>query len=166
MLREQTTGELGFGFAASIEGGYPFDLGEGWQLEPQAQLVWQTVSFDDFNDGAADIRYDNLGRIGARLARIWEAEEATTGEPARLVTVWGKVNLWRELTAEAQTDISSASGNAPFTSDLDEIWIEFGLGTTRQVSGTTWLYGNVNSSTTFDGDNHAWNGKLGLRVNW
>ncbi|MBB3444563.1 autotransporter outer membrane beta-barrel domain-containing protein [Rhizobium sp. BK379] len=121
MLREQTTGELGFGFAASIEGGYPLDLGEGWQLEPQAQLVWQTVSFDDFNDGAADIRYDNLGRIGARLARIWEAEEATTGEPARLVTVWGKVNLWRELTAEAQTNISSASGNAPFTSDLDEM---------------------------------------------
>ena len=39
MLREQTTGELGFGFAASIEGDYPFDLGEGWQLEPQARLA-------------------------------------------------------------------------------------------------------------------------------
>ncbi len=25
-----------FGFAASLEGGYPFHLGAGWLLEPQA----------------------------------------------------------------------------------------------------------------------------------
>jgi outer membrane autotransporter protein len=28
------------------------------------------------------------------------------------------------------------------------------------------LYGNVSYSTTFDADNYAWNGKLGMRVNW
>ncbi|NKM80170.1 autotransporter outer membrane beta-barrel domain-containing protein [Rhizobium leguminosarum bv. viciae] len=39
-------------------------------------------------------------------------------------------------------------------------------GGTRQVSSNTSLYGNINFSTSFDGDNYAWNGKLGLRVNW
>ncbi len=160
----------GFGFAASIEGGYPFDLGNGWQLEPQAQLVWQNIDFDDFNDGAADIRYDNLnslaGRLGARVARTWEAEEATASEPARLATVWGRVNLWHEFTAKAQTDISSADGFVPFSADLDETWVEFGIGGTREVSKNTSVYGNVNFSTTFDGDNYAWTGKVGLRVNW
>ncbi len=160
----------GFGIAASLEGGYPFDLGNGWQLEPQAQLVWQNVNFDDFNDGAADIRYDNLnslaGRVGARFARTWEAEEATASEPARLATVWGRVNLWHEFTAEAQTDVSSSTGFVPFSSDLNETWVEFGVGGTRQVSKNTSLYGNVNFSTTFDGDNYAWTGKIGFRVNW
>jgi outer membrane autotransporter protein len=160
----------GFGFAASLEGGYPFDLGNGWQVEPQAQILWQTISFDDFNDGAADIRYDTLnslaGRIGARLARTWEAEAATATESARLATVWGRVNLWREFTATAQTEISSADGFVPFSTDLDETWIEVGVGATRQVSNNTSVYGNLSFSTTFDGDNYAWNGKVGLRVNW
>jgi outer membrane autotransporter protein len=156
----------GFGFAASLEGGYPFDLGEGWQLEPQAQIIWQTIHMDGFNDGAAEVRYDNLnslaGRIGARVARTWEAEEATATEPARLATVWGRVNLWHEFTAKAQTDISSADGFVPFSTELDETWIEIGVGATRQISQNTSVYGNLNFSTTFDGDNYAWNGKVGL----
>jgi len=41
------------------------------------------------------------GRLGARLARTWEAEEATATEPARLATVWGRINLWHEFTARA-----------------------------------------------------------------
>lgn len=160
----------GFGFAASLEGGYPFDLGNGWQLEPQAQIIWQTIDMDDFNDGAADIRYDNVnsltGRIGARLARTWEAEEATASEPAQLATVWGRVNLWHEFTGKAETSVSSADGFVPFSSDLDDTWIEFGIGATRQISAKTSLYGNINFSTSFDGNNYAWDGKVGVRVNW
>ena len=50
----------GWGLAASLEGGYPVDLGAGWLIEPQAQLVYQTFGFADFNDGAADVRYSDL----------------------------------------------------------------------------------------------------------
>ena len=46
----------GVGLAASLEGGYPFYFGDGWQLEPQAQLIYQTVNMDSFNDGAADVQ--------------------------------------------------------------------------------------------------------------
>ena len=46
----------GFGFAASLEGGYSFLLGGGWLFEPQAQLVYQALDIDDFNEGAADVR--------------------------------------------------------------------------------------------------------------
>ena len=53
-----------FGFAASLEGGYPFHLGAGWLLEPQAQLVYQAFNIDDFNDGAADVRYSNTNSLG------------------------------------------------------------------------------------------------------
>ena len=44
----------GFGFLTSLETGYPVRLpmfGPGFVLEPEAQIVWQRVSFDDANDG-------------------------------------------------------------------------------------------------------------------
>ena len=75
----------GWGLAASLEGGYPFDLGDGWLIEPQAQLIYQAIDLADFNDGAADVRYsdeDSLaGRIGARLARNWDLEAAQGDGP-------------------------------------------------------------------------------------
>ena len=42
----------GFGFVSSLETGHPIYLpmfGPGFVLEPQAQIVWQRVSFDDAN---------------------------------------------------------------------------------------------------------------------
>src|SRR5690606_20668423 len=32
------------GLTASLEAGYPFALGDDWELEPQAQLIYQSVS--------------------------------------------------------------------------------------------------------------------------
>jgi outer membrane autotransporter protein len=52
-LRDASTNA--FGFAASLEGGYPFQIGGGWQLEPQAQLVYQALNINNFNDGFARI---------------------------------------------------------------------------------------------------------------
>ena len=48
-------GNAGFGFAASLEGGYPFHARLACQ--PRAQLVYQPVDIDKFNDGVADVRY-------------------------------------------------------------------------------------------------------------
>ena len=99
----------GFGFAASLEGGYPFDLGNDWLLEPQAQLVYQTLNIDDFNDGAADVRYSDTnslaGRIGARIARDWDVE----GDPKRKFTLWGRADLWHEFLGDPTTEFSSAT---------------------------------------------------------
>lgn len=170
----------GFGLAASLEGGYPFDLGDGWQIEPQAQLIYQAIDFDDFHDGAAEVRFGGLdsltGRIGARLARTWAVEEEQASEPdassgaaskpARLATVWGRVNLWHEFEGSSTTEFSSATGFIPFSAELEETWVELGLGGSLQLNPTTTLYGNVNYETTFDGDSYGFDGKIGVRMNW
>jgi outer membrane autotransporter protein len=63
----------GFGFVSSLETGYPVPLpmfGQGFVLEPQAQIVWQQVSFDDANDGLGRVALGTTsgasGRIGLR----------------------------------------------------------------------------------------------------
>ena len=163
----------GFGFGASVEGGYPFYFGEGWQLEPQAQLIYQTISFDSFRDIASEVSYNDYdlfaGRLGARIARSWAmgaAEQSNAAAPARLATVWGQFDIWQEFLGESTTSFSSALGPVPFTTDLDDTWIEASLGGTFQLRSNTSLYGNVGYQTTFDGDAWGVDGKIGLRVNW
>jgi hypothetical protein len=46
----QGTEQGGFGLITSLEASYRFDLGGGWAIEPQAQLVYQNLSFDDGAD--------------------------------------------------------------------------------------------------------------------
>jgi outer membrane autotransporter protein len=48
----------GFGFVSSLEAGYPIRLplfGPGFVLDPQAQILWQRVSFGDANDGLGEV---------------------------------------------------------------------------------------------------------------
>ena len=168
----------GWGLATSLEGGYPFDLGNGWLIEPQAQLVYQAINLNDFNDGAADIRYsdtDSLaGRIGARLARSWDLEEAQGDgpsesgppEPVRHASVWLRTDLWHDFLGQPTTEFSSANGFVPFTADLQGSWMKVGLGGTWDFATDATLYGNVNYQRAFDGDSHAWEGKVGARMTW
>jgi outer membrane autotransporter protein len=168
----------GLGFAASIEGGYPFDLGQGWVIEPQAQLVYQALDFDDFNDGAADVRYSDLdslaGRVGAWLARSWDLEEAQgdgpgSGDgpaPVRSASAWLRVDVWHEFLGQPTTAFSSANGFVPFTSDLQGSWVKVGLGGSWDMTEAATVHGNVNYDVTFDGDAQAWEGKLGFKVKW
>jgi len=105
------------GMAASIEGGYPYPIGDdGWAVEPQAQLVYQTLDIDDFEDIAAEVKYEDTdslaGRIGARAFREW-ADTGADDEPQPR-SVWGRVNLWRDLTGEPTTTFSAAGGGVPF----------------------------------------------------
>ena len=95
-----------------------------------------------------------------------DEEEKTKFSPPHMATVWGRVNLWHAFSGDTTTEFSSVNGFVPFTSDLEETWIEIGVGASRQVSDKTTVYGNVNFETTFDGDTYAFNGKIGLRVNW
>jgi outer membrane autotransporter protein len=158
----------GWGFAASFEGGYPFALDEEWSLEPQAQLVYQLIDIDDFNDGAARVRYsdqDSLaGRVGLRLSRSWDAAEP--GEPPRAMNIWGNVDLWHEFLGEPTTEFSSASGYIPFTASVDQSWAKFSVGGDFQINETTALYGNIGYDTTFDGDTHGIDGSIGFKFSW
>jgi outer membrane autotransporter protein len=162
----------GWGLAASIEGGYPFDLGDGWRIEPQAQLVYQTLDFADFNDGAADVRYSDLvslaGRVGARLSRSWtlDSGEGNGGDGQLKATAWLRADLWHEFLGKPTTEFSSAEGFVPFTADFRGSWAKVGIGGSFDLRPGSSIYGNVNYERTFDGDAYAWEGKLGFKVKW
>jgi len=158
----------GWGVAVSVEGGYPFELDNGWLLEPQGQLIYQWFDFDDASDLAATVRFDDtsslVGRLSARLSRDW-VHHADPDRPLRS-TGWVRLGMWHEFEGEPITSFSSDAGDIPFTVDLGGSWWEAELGATREISRNVFFYGNVGYSQGFDDDRRAWEGKLGLRANW
>ena len=155
----------GQGIASSIEGGYPFKLPGGYFIEPQAQLIFQNIHINDANDIAAQIRFTDVdslaGRLGARFGRTWLVDDSS-----RIITAWIRPSLWNEFRGDPTTSFSSASGFVPFHADLGGLWGEINAGISGQVTSTTTLYANASYQSRFDGGGFAYNGKVGLRVNW
>lgn len=166
----------GTGVLVSLEGGMPFaperdrtaaDL-TGWRLEPQAQLIWQRVEIDDLIEPNATVRYRDgdalVGRVGLRVNHLGESDRPEADMRRR--NAWLRLNLWHQFDGSPSTEFSSQVGYVPFTSELDDTWGEVGLGGTWEVSETGYLFADVDYTWSFDGDQTAWNGKLGMRWNW
>ena len=93
----------GFGFTSSLEGGYPvpLPLGPRFVLEPQAQIIWQQVRFDQANDGLGPVALGTTsgatGRLGVRGQWTIVSENGQVWQP------YVRANLWRDWGAEATT---------------------------------------------------------------
>ena len=93
----------GFGFTSSLEAGYPvpLPLGPRFVLEPQAQIIWQQVRFDQANDGLGPVSLGSTsgasGRLGVRGQWTIVSENGQVWQP------YVRANLWRDWGAEATT---------------------------------------------------------------
>ncbi|WP_294062682.1 autotransporter-associated beta strand repeat-containing protein [Sphingomonas sp.] len=157
----------GTGVAASLEAGVPLHLGGGLTLEPQAQIMFQKIHFDDAADPAAEVHFDDVnsltGRIGLRLAH--NSERPGTYGP-RPTTVWLRANVWREFIANPKTSFSSANGLVPFRSNMKDTWGELGAGVSTTLTRNANLFLTGAYQKSFDRDVKSWDVKAGLRFNW
>lgn len=145
---------------ASLEGGYPFALGNGWALEPQAQLIWQRVDLDDTEDLYSGIDYKALdswtGRLGLRL-------EYGTTLNGIAIKPFVDVNLWHNFSS----DYDVVFNDTPVTTQLEGTWLELGGGLSTQVTQNVGVYGALHYTTGLDSnDSEGFGGNIGLRVKW
>ncbi|MEN3931264.1 autotransporter outer membrane beta-barrel domain-containing protein [Microvirga sp. W0021] len=160
----------GYGFLASLEGGYSFKLDNGITIEPQAQLAYQTTSFDDVRDAYGKFSIDNgdslRGRIGVRVAKTWNA--GSEAQP-RLINAWLRGNIWYEFMGDSKTTVTNLMGldPVPVHSSLGGTWGEIGAGVSGKVSDRTALFatGAYNHSLDNKG-REAWSGRIGVNVTW
>jgi outer membrane autotransporter protein len=158
----------GWGFAGSLEAGYPVRLGGGFFIEPQTQFVYQNVSLHDGNDTAATVQFRNIesfaARIGARFARTWALDDSP--QP-RTMTAWLRPSIWNEFRGAPQTLFSSADGPVPFQSNIGGAWFELNAGMDAVITNNTALFANVGYQVGINNNNDtAYNGKIGLRMAW
>jgi outer membrane autotransporter protein len=157
----------GTGFIGSLEGGYPFvwpQLGPGFVIEPQGQILWQKVSFRHDYDGLGDVALGDTtgpsGRIG--LKTKWT-----------ILTAGGQVwqpylrgNLWRDWGAEANT-VYSGTDSVPLVNQAT--MLEFGGGLTGRVNANVSVFANVDYEFAVGAANDKRNGvrgAFGARYTW
>jgi fibronectin-binding autotransporter adhesin len=157
----------GTGLVASLEAGVPLRLGGGFSIEPQAQILYQGIDFDDSADPAAEIRFDDVesltGRLGLRLAHNGQRPSSYGPRP---VTTWVRANVWHEFKADPRTSFSSADGFVPFRSNLEGTWAEFGAGVSTELTPGATLFASGSYQTAFGQEVEAWGARGGLRFNW
>lgn len=147
-LRVKTHGKTyepdGNSLAASVEIGKPYQLGESrWQLEPQAQLIWQHSSFDDIDvkgDTKTTAHIDAgdsvTARIGTRLVGHYQTRQ---GE----VTPYVRVNLWQGMGGSDDTRFSNKTATTSLSAGQRYSSTEAAAGATWSVKPTLQFYGEV-----------------------
>jgi outer membrane autotransporter protein len=131
----------GTGFIASLEGGYPYawpQLGPGFVLEPQGQILWQKVSFRHDYDGLGDVALGDTtgpsGRIGLRTKWTISTAGGQVWQP------YLRANLWRDWGADANTVYS---GTDIVQQANQATMLELGGGLTGRINANISVFANV-----------------------
>ena len=160
--RGQTGAPDGLGYGLSLEGGYPFDLGGGLVIEPQAQLSYQKIKFDTFTDVdqiAVDLKDGESlrGRFGGRIQQIFDKNTDRAWSP------FIEANLIHEFLGDGSINASGVE----FLSDSIGTSLQLGGGINAQVGANKIVFASVSyekglSSAAAD----AWSGNIGMRIDF
>ena len=131
----------GTGFIASLEGGYPYSwpqLGPGFVIEPQGQILWQKVSFRHDYDGLGEVALGDTtgpsGRIGLRTKWTIVTGGGQVWQP------YLRANLWRDWGADANT-VYSGTDIVQLASQTTRL--ELGGGLTGRINANISVFANV-----------------------
>jgi outer membrane autotransporter protein len=157
----------GWGFIGSLEGGAPFSwpqLGPGFVIEPQGQILWQKVSFGQRNDGLGEVALGDTtgpsGRIGLRTKWTIVTAGGQVWEP------YLRGNLWRDWGAEANTVFSGTDG-VPLANQAT--MLEVGGGLTGRINANVSVFANVDYEFAVgsgDDKRNGVRGAFGARYAW
>lgn len=162
-----STKQNGYGAVVSAEVGRPYaltkhkDSESGWMIEPQAQLVYQYLGLDDFNDGIRQVdqgdQHGLRGRLGVRLAHNSEAKELRTN------TVYFTANVLHDFLKPSDINI----GPDRVSEKYNNTWGSVGVGAQIPVSQHGYFYADGRYEHSFTSEKReTYKGTLGLKFTW
>ncbi len=158
----------GTGFIASLEGGYPFplpQLGPGFILEPQGQILWQKVSFAHAYDGLGDVELGDTtgpsGRIGLRGKWTILTGSGQVWQP------YLRADVWQDWGAEANTTFAGAD-SVPL--ETRGARLDLGGGLTAKINAHVSFYASADYQFAIANTQNNWRssvqGVVGARYTW
>ena len=156
----------GWGLALSAEAGQAFELSKtvsgSWKIEPQAQLIYQYVNLDSFND---KYRYvdqngqDSLrGRVGVRFG--YDNFNAANSKP---VIFYAVGNVWHDFINPSSIDVGKDSLREKYA----KTWGEVGLGLKVAMQKNSFIYGDVRYEHDFGSTKReGYRGSLSFEHRW
>lgn len=151
----------GRALALSAEAGYPVTVSEHWVLEPQFQVIRQTLDLDNQNDGISKVSFDSqaywTGRLGARVKGRYRVG-TTPVEP------YARANAWRTFGG---SDTVTYDDVDRIKSDHASSTADVGVGVIAHLSPAVSVYLAADYSTNLDGNaQEGVGGTAGVRMSW
>ncbi|WP_413197756.1 autotransporter outer membrane beta-barrel domain-containing protein [Pararobbsia alpina] len=154
----------GFGTALSGEVGKPFSLGStGAAIEPQAQLIYQYLHLNHFDDGVSGIDADTTNGLRGRLGfRLFKAN-MTNDTKTSTLTPQFTVDVLHDFFSPGRTSV----GGTSFEEEMGKTWYDVGVGVTGSFGTNSELYANVKYEHSMGGE-YRRNvfGQVGYRYSW
>jgi len=163
--RSSTLGDAS-SLTASIEAGKSFALGEGWAIEPQAQLIYNRMKFDTVDVSGASIHQDAanqvIGRLGVRIAGDMQTSLGR-------LQPYGRINLWHGFSGKDTTTFVGPAGSTAIGTKIGYTSTELAAGFTLRLTPTTSVYGEVGKLFKVGGGNSVKSsvqGSVGVKLNF
>ncbi|PIT39765.1 autotransporter outer membrane beta-barrel domain-containing protein, partial [Snodgrassella alvi] len=153
----------GWGAALSAETGKSFIVyGNNWFIEPQAQLVYQYLSLNDFNDRIRHVDQHDpsalRGRVGMRFG--YNGDVTDNLPPS---SFYGVANIWHDFVNPKSVDI----GRDSLKEEYAKTWGELGLGIQLPITKQSDFYGDVRYEKNFGSDKRkGFKGTMGYKYTW
>jgi len=156
----------GSGFISSAETGYPIalpQLGFGFVLEPQAQVLWQWVSFDSGNDGLGPVA---LGTTSETTARVGlKGKWTITTDSGQVWQPYVRANYWSDFGGTSATLFGPDS--VPLISHAQ--YMDVGAGFTTKINTHLSAFADAGYQFAVSNDGgrrDGVKGTAGLRYQW
>lgn len=153
----------GWGAALSAETGKSFIVyGNNWFVEPQAQLVYQYLSLDDFNDRIRHVDQHDpsalRGRVGMRFGYNGDTRDNLPSS-----SFYGIANIWHDFVNPKSVDI----GRDSLKEEYAKTWGELGLGIQLPITRQSDFYSDIRYEKNFGSDKRkGFKGTMGYKYTW
>jgi outer membrane autotransporter protein len=154
----------GFGAGVSGEVGKPFALGSsGVAIEPQAQLLYQYLHLNHFDDGISDISSNTTNGLRGRIGfRIFKANLSNDSKTSTL-TPYFTADVLHDFFSPGQTTV----GGTSFDNELGKTWYDLGIGMTGSFGKSSEGYANLKYAHNFSGEyRRTVFAQVGYRYSW
>lgn len=147
------------GYSIGVEVGKRFQQGNGFWIEPQAQLTYGYVGSANYTAGDIKVAQDGMesliGRAGVRFGK-----DLDNGN------IYLRASYLYDFDGETGVTLTNAEGRErSFDQDLGGGWCEVGIGTNINLSDATHLYFDIEK--TYGGDiTTDWKWNAGIRYSF
>lgn len=151
---------------ASVEVGKAFGVGGAWTVEPQLQLIHQSLRMDDVGIAGAVVRQDaNDGLIVRAGVRVKGEFAAGAG----LLQPYARINLFHASGGADVAQFLSLGGTTAIRSETGSSSTELAGGVTLALGDRTAIYGEIGKLWASGGParvKSSVNAAVGVRVRW
>lgn len=133
-----SAGYSGDSTSVSFEYGYKKTLSDAWFIEPQAELTYSMLSFDDYQtSNRISMHIDDVNTLTGRLGFLLGRDIGTKERPE---SFYLKASVARDFGDNVRARGVSNGLTALMSENIKSTWYEYGVGYTKRLGAQDHLY--------------------------